>query len=1059
MKQQRPTFQLRRWIVLLVCFGALLAFPTPPSQGAVTLNSVIVTVPTGNALTVEVAPDALPDTITWGETVTFDITIRHTGTTGQIAPQLYEAYPIATSTPAAITNNLPDSLRQVQLPVQDERVDPQIATDLAAAPAAETEFLVFLADQADISAAYAIRDRVERGEYVYNTLVAHAESEQKELRSWLEAQNIAYRPFWIVNALLVRGGQTEVNALAGRAEVAMLRANHVASLSVMAPDVAETPIEPAQTGSDVEWNIAQIGADRVWQDFGVTGRGITVANIDSGVQYEHPALVEQYRGYNNGTTDDHNYNWFDPRYNLGTPADTLSPGHGTHVMGTMVGRGDISNKAVGVAPDASWVASVGCQKTSCWESDLIASAQWMLAPTDLQGQNPRPDLRPHVVNNSWAGPGANDFYLAYTTAWRAAGIFPVFVSGNYGNSQCNTVGSPGDYSNVIAVGATNSQDNIASYSGIGPSFGGTLKPDLVAPGEGIVSTYATQLYGTNRGTSMAAPHVAGAIALLWSANPDLIGNYDATYNALVNNAFPITDSAFSAESKYTQCRAESVPNNIYGFGRLDVYQAMAAAKVDIPWLKLASGVPVLLPQTSVVSQITIDTANVPGPGTYTGRVLVSDGDLSKSPIELTLNITVADAPATGQVAVSVVGADTGQPLSGYLEVDDGFRIALNEASSIPVTLPARAEPYQIGTDVLGYIDQSETITVTADSVQNLSFTLGSDISNLTIQQIRDPDGNQVPSIQHDLAFGQPVTYTVEILNAGTQPLNFKVRTPPEDFGVWRSDQPADNISTQWVSIPGVQSTIELADNSVSSPIEIGFDFPFYNKMYNEVYVSSNGMLSFEAFTNDVATGTFTEGCLPVPETYRTVIAPLRADLNPAGGGAVSWAQTAAGFVVTFENVPLQQTDTVNPGSVTFQVVLLRNGHIRYNYQQIEPLPRVVGVGLQNSSIEGQAIGCDDETTLTNNLTLELRPQPNSLSWVDVEPRNTQLMLEPGQTMDITVGLTWARGTIVYPYRTTALLENADARQSTFRLPVEVNTLAAPSTHWLPHAGNAPRAGN
>ena len=129
-----------------------------------------------------------------------------------------------------------------------------------------------------------------------------------------------------------------------------------------------------------------------------------VANIDTGVQYNHPALVNQYRGNLGGASFDHNYNWFDPSSVCPSPVPCDNNNHGTHTMGTMVGDDGGTNQ-IGVAPGARWIAAKGCETNNCSDAALLASAQWILAPTDLNGSNPRPDLRPDIVNNSWGGGG------------------------------------------------------------------------------------------------------------------------------------------------------------------------------------------------------------------------------------------------------------------------------------------------------------------------------------------------------------------------------------------------------------------------------------------------------------------------------------------------------------------------------------------------------------------------------------------------------------------------------------------------------------------------------
>ena len=198
--------------------------------------------------------------------------------------------------------------------------------------------------------------------------------------------------------------------------------------------------------------VADIHADQVWEQVGARGEGLVVANIDSGVQYDHPALVASYRGNQGGGSVDHNYNWWDPTglcsANGGAPCDTVD--HGTHTMGTMVGDGG-EGARIGVAPGARWIAAKGCEQLGCSELGLTSAAQWVLAPTDLAGANPDPSRRPHIVNNSWSGAGNDDWYEDFVDAWVASGIFPVFSNGNAG-PECETTGAPGEYAASYSVG-------------------------------------------------------------------------------------------------------------------------------------------------------------------------------------------------------------------------------------------------------------------------------------------------------------------------------------------------------------------------------------------------------------------------------------------------------------------------------------------------------------------------------------------------------------------------------------------------------------------------------
>ena len=158
--------------------------------------------------------------------------------------------------------------------------------------------------------------------------------------------------------------------------------------------------------------------------YGDRGEGIVIANIDTGVQYNHPALVGKYRG-NLGGSFDHNYNWYDPSAICGSPS--LVPcdnnNHGTHTMGTMVGDDGAGNQ-IGVAPGAKWIAAKGCESSSCSSTALLNSGQWILAPTRLDGTGADASKRPNIVNNSWGGGRGDPWYSATVDAWVASGIFP-----------------------------------------------------------------------------------------------------------------------------------------------------------------------------------------------------------------------------------------------------------------------------------------------------------------------------------------------------------------------------------------------------------------------------------------------------------------------------------------------------------------------------------------------------------------------------------------------------------------------------------------------------------
>jgi subtilisin family serine protease len=422
-------------------------------------------------------------------------------------------------------------------------------------------FWAILGTEANLSSALGILDRDARGQFVVDELARVAHDSQAGLVGWLSARTVLYQAFWIVNAVRITAGPDVMLAVAGRPEVARVRA----ATSYRLPLPSQS--RPAELARGVEWGIERIRADEVWDVFGSRGQGITVANVDTGVLWTHPALRRAYRGSHGGSVD-HNYNWWDPSEVCGSPS--LEPcdnnGHGTHTMGTLVGQ-DRNGNQIGVAPRARWIAAKGCELDLCSDFSILSSGQWILAPTDLSGDNPKVHIRPHIVNNSWGdSDGSNIFFRGVVRAWRASGIFPVFSSGS-GGPTCRSVESPASFRESYGVGAFDQNNVIAIFSARGPSpFGETIKPDVAAPGVNVRSSWNDGGYEFLSGTSMAAPHVAGTVALMWSAAPALARDVDGTI------AF-IDDTAIDTSGS---CGGTLDDNNAWGQGRLDAYAAVEA---------------------------------------------------------------------------------------------------------------------------------------------------------------------------------------------------------------------------------------------------------------------------------------------------------------------------------------------------------------------------------------------------------------------------------------------------------------------------------------------------
>jgi len=465
---------------------------------------------------------------------------------------------------------------------QPANVAPQVWE--ATARGGETEFLVVLAEQADLGAAPALPTREERLRYVYDALRETALRSQASLRAELDGAGVEYRPFYIVNLLVVKGDRALVARLAARSEVARIVANPRVRQPLPAPQPEGVrPLAPR----GIEWNVARVNADAVWA-LGYTGQGIVVAGQDTGYDWDHPALLDQYRGWS-GVTATHDYNWHDAIHSGGgvcgadSPAPCDDHGHGTHTMGTIVGD-DGGGNQVGVAPGARWIGCRNMGQGVGTPATYIECFEFFLAPYPVGG-NPIsdgvPNLAPHVINNSWTCPPSEgcdwDTLQAVVENVRAAGIVVVASAGNSGPG-CSTVRDPpAIYDGAFSVGATDSSDNIASFSSRGPvkvDGSGRLKPDVSAPGVGVRSSQRGGGYTWMSGTSMAGPHVAGGVALLWSATPALIGDVDTTEWIVERTARPRTTAQGCDDDG-----PGDVPNNVYGWGIVDALAAIPRLEV------------------------------------------------------------------------------------------------------------------------------------------------------------------------------------------------------------------------------------------------------------------------------------------------------------------------------------------------------------------------------------------------------------------------------------------------------------------------------------------------
>lgn len=538
-------------------------------------------------------------------------------------------------------------------PTQGNPIDPALQAALVAQSSNQTTpVIVILADQLDPKTVKG-RDQADIKKNLVNALQKKADSTQLNLRKLTQArhaqglvQNIT--PLWIQNAISLQTTATVINELARQPEVARI----IPDTTFQAPSNTSGGLVGPNSATP-ETNISKINAPAVWAQ-GFTGQNVVIASLDTGVDVTHPDLSAQYMNDSNS--------WFDPYGQNNLPTDIN--GHGTQTMGVLVGR-DNGGTSIGVAPNARWIAAKIFNNAGTATATAIHQAfQWVLNNPD----NPR------LVNNSWSSNtgGCDLQFQADLQSLLTAGIVPVFAAGNSGPGSGTGV-SPANNPEAFAVGDTNNNDAIDSSSSQGPTSCGSgatgrTWPHLVAPGVNI-NTSDSFLHGytTATGTSLAAPHVTGAMALLLSANPNL---------SVVQLETALTATTLDLGA--------TGADNIYGAGRLDVLAACNSLNLcNSPYLITTSNdsgggqgtlvyaltqaaanatieAPITINFSPAVSTYTV-TANLPALGAY---VTVNGGCTNGTP---NINLLAGSGAGNNGLATTASGNATikGLAVSGF----------------------------------------------------------------------------------------------------------------------------------------------------------------------------------------------------------------------------------------------------------------------------------------------------------------------------------------------------------------------------------------------------------
>ncbi|MFD5055963.1 S8 family serine peptidase [Streptomyces tendae] len=831
---------------------------------------------------------------------------------------------------ALLTGALPAVAADAPSAAETAKIDPALRS--AVADGGDATFFVVLKDRADLSGARKSKSHAQKARTAYQKLRAEAEESQSSLVSFLDRKKVGHQDYWIANTVQVTGDEDLVDELAGRPDVArIVKEQHYRLDDVEKGDGAKatrTRTDSAASGASAasgddtpEWGVSDIKADQVWKEYDTRGEGVVIANVDSGVQYDHPDLVRQYRGNNADGTFTHDYNFYDVTGTCpsdGTPCD--NNGHGTHTMGTMVGE-----HGIGVAPDATWIAVKGCESDLCSNEYLLKAGQWILAPTDHNGLNPRPELAPNIVNNSWGGDDNTTFYQDIVEAWNSAGIFEAFAAGNDGDgSTCSTAHAPGAQAPSYGVGAYDANGTIADFSGFGPSpVDGSAKPNISAPGVNVESTWPGSSYLAESGTSMATPHVAGAVALLWSAAPSLIGDIEGTRKLLDEGARDVDD---------THCGGTAGMNNVWGEGKLDIHASVDRA-----------------PHTAA---------------TVTGKVTDEKTGAALRGVTVT-------------VSSDTVGARTVSTGS-----DGTYRIAL-----APGTYTFDLGGYGYRTRTLTGVELSGGQALTQDAALTpvaahpvtgtvLDVT-GKPLAQATVEVTGTPVGS--------VTSGADGTFTLPSVAEGTYTLTVKPAAPVLCDGVSTTSLAVDGVETRTIRLParsdaygnscapaayswikGTES-VSLSGDEDARTISLPFWVSLYGVDYSSASVTTNGLVNFLA----PRLGDYANTALPSDAEPNGIVAPFWDDLTLDKKSRVQTATTGKAGHRKFAIVWNKAVLLSDQSRVTFEAVFDEaTGDITFQYQSVGDGAGAT-VGIENQAGDDALQYSYDEAVLTDGSAIRI----------------------------------------------------------------------------------------
>ncbi|MBD3220689.1 S8 family serine peptidase [bacterium] len=932
--------------------------------------------------------------------------------------------------------------------------------------------MVFMRDRVDVEALDLSLHTQKatlpvRHARVINELQDRARMTQADLLADLESprasgQVLGYTSYWLVNGVFVVATKDVIYELAQRDDVEAIEPEMVPELIKPVEEYASTT-----TGIGITPGVVNINARRVWDELGIRGDGALIGSLDTGVDGNHPALAGRWRGLFAPASEA----WLDVVYGGSTFPDDFNS-HGTHTVGTMCGIA--ADDTIGVAPGAQWIASNAIDQGANpgFDSDILNSLQWFADP---DGNPLTTDDVPDVVQNSW---GVNENFSGYVDcdsrwwdaidACEAAGVVLTWSAGNEGPGS-TSLRSPADRAttlyNCFSVGSTITTppftiSGFSSRGPAGPNCGpeeNRVKPEISAPGSDVYSAVPGSGYGYKSGTSMAGPHVAGVVALMRSANPNL--DVITIKQVLMETA---QDLGTVGE------------DNTYGHGFLDAYDAVLAVMSGIGYLEGTivdsdTGQPVEGAQVSVVDGYQSDVTDADGrfdltlpqgavelvvtrfgylEGSYTvqivedetavetfqfdpapvvalsGRVYRPDGSLAAGAVVEALDVPV-DPVTSGADGAYSIDLPVGLTYDVQAELELVGRVIEPVDLQGPTTLDlyllplgahAEVSPMAFDETLLAGEQSSRILTVANLGADPLSWRLAAEeLGGVPRQAVTPHDPIDLRKGEDDPRPGQsPVT------GAGG----------PDQFGyVWVDSNEPGGPEYDWFDISGLGQTVGNNDDATYGPFDLGFSFPYYGDMYSQVSICTNGFITFESTSADP----YTNDPMPSTGSPDLMVAPFWDDLNPSQGGDIYryHDEANARYIVQWDGVPHYFSD----GSFTFQVMLYESGVIVFQYNSLS-YGNECTIGIENADASDGLQIVYNSDYVEDGMAI-LVSAGSLVPWLDYSPLAGTV--GPDEMAEVSVMFD-ATELSFQEYLAELTLSSNDAEQSTMVLPVVLNVV-------------------